>query len=118
MTRKAKATLDKLRNTLLRPASVAQAGGFRPPDDPFTSWFCRGVGRPTESLPLWKGEPMFPLIQIRVSELPFVPGQLQNVALLVLFHNLHEHPFDLPNGQGWLIREYTDLAGSSANIRI
>ena len=52
---------------------------------------------------------MFPLIQIRVSELPFVPGQLQNVALLVLFHNLHEHPFDLPNGQGWLIREYTDL---------
>lgn len=109
MTPEAKATLDKLRHDLLRPASIAHVGGFRPPKTPLTSWFCRGVGRSTESLPLWQGEPMFPLIQVRVSELPFVPSQLHDIALLVLFHNLHTHPFDLPHGEGWLIREYADF---------
>ncbi|WP_312956679.1 DUF1963 domain-containing protein [Pseudomonas songnenensis] len=108
MTPEAKETLEKLRK-YLRTASIATAGGFRPPEDPLTSWFCRGVSLPSESLPLWQGEPMFPLLQIRVSELPFVPEQIKNIALLVLFHNLRSHPFDLPHGQGWLIREYQNL---------
>lgn len=42
--------LEELR-TRLRPASVAQVGGFRPPEDPSTSWFLKGVSRAGEGLP-------------------------------------------------------------------
>lgn len=102
--------LEELR-TRLRPASVAQVGGFRPPEDPTTSWFLKGVSRADEGLPTWKGKPMFPLLQIRVDELPIIPDQLKGIALLVLFHNVEQHPFDEPHGEGWLIREYASLEG-------
>jgi len=105
MTPAAQNILNQLHEKL-RPASLATAGGFRPPEDPVTSWFCRGVGYPDEGLPIWKGEPMFPLLQVRIDELPYVPEQIRHLSLLVLFHNLREYPFDLPHGEGWLIREY------------
>lgn len=106
----AKKVLDQLRSHL-RPASIATAGGFRPADDPVTSWFGRGVGHPGEGLPMWDGAPMFPLLQIRVDELPYVPKQLEHLTLIVLFQNLKHHPYDLPYGEGWLIREYETLDG-------
>jgi hypothetical protein len=110
MTPTALEVLNQLR-TKLRRASVATVGGFRPSEDPLTSWFCRAVGLPNEGLPSWKGEPMFPLLQVRIDELPFVPPQLQGIALLVLFQNLQRHPFDRPHGDGWLVREYRSLDG-------
>jgi hypothetical protein len=54
---------------------------------------------------------MFPLLQIRIDELPVIPEQLKEIALLVLFHNMESHPFDQPHGEGWLIREYATLEG-------
>jgi hypothetical protein len=102
--------LEELRSKL-RPASVAQVGGFRPSADPLTSWFLKGVSLAGEGLPVWRGKPMFPLLQIRIDELPVIPEQLKNVALLVLFHNMESHPFDQPHGEGWLIREYATLDG-------
>ena len=102
--------LEELRSQL-RPASVAQVGGFRPGADPLTSWFLKGVHLPGEGLPVWKGQPMFPLLQIRTDELPVIPEQLKGIALLVLFHNREHHPFDQPHGEGWLIREYATLEG-------
>lgn len=102
--------LEELRSKL-RPASVAQVGGFRPGADPLTSWFLKGVCLPGEGLPVWKGQPMFPLLQIRTDELPVIPEQLKGIALLVLFHNREHHPFDQPHGEGWLIREYATLEG-------
>lgn len=110
MTPAAARTLEQLKR-LSRPASVAQVGGFRPLEDPISSWFFRGMGLPGEGLPLWRDKPMFPLLQIRMDELPFVPAPLKDVSLLVLFHNTQEHPFDLPHGEGWLIREYRSLEG-------
>ncbi|TDB27037.1 DUF1963 domain-containing protein [Stenotrophomonas sp. ATCM1_4] len=110
MTPHAAHVLKDLRSRL-RPAAVARVGGFRPPEDPTTSWFCRAVGLPGETVPQWQGEPMFPLLQVRVSELPVVPEALAGIALLVLFLNRHEYPFDRPHGEGWLIREYTRLEG-------
>ncbi|MFZ6873384.1 DUF1963 domain-containing protein [Undibacterium sp. Di27W] len=92
----------------LRKASIATLGGFRPPADPRVSYFGAGVALPAEGLPVWNGKAMFPLLQIRVAELPFIPEQLQDIALLVLFHNDDEHPFDQPHGEGWLIREYRE----------
>ncbi len=102
--------LEELRSKL-RPASVAQVGGFRPGADPLTSWFLKGVSLPGEGLPVWQGQPMFPLLQIRIDELPVIPEQLKGIALLVLFHNRENHPFDQSHGEGWLIREYATLEG-------
>ncbi|RDT55788.1 DUF1963 domain-containing protein [Escherichia coli] len=102
--------LEDLRSAL-RPASVAQVGGFRPGVEPLTSWFLKGVSLAGEGLPVWKGKPMFPLLQIRIDELPVIPEQLKEIALLVLFHNMESYPFDQPHGEGWLIREYATLEG-------
>jgi hypothetical protein len=109
VTPEAQQSLDDLRRKLRR-ASLAQVGGFRP-EGPASSWFGRCMAHPGEGLPEWKGKPMFPLLQIRVNELPFKPKELDGIELLTLFHNQDEHPFDEPHGNGWLIREYRSVAG-------
>lgn len=109
MINKIDKTFKKI-DTLLRPASLAQVGGFRPPDDPVTSWFGgRGVGLTGEVLPKYKGRDMFCLLQVKISELPFVPMGLENTKFLVVFFNREDFPFDRPHGDGWVIREYQSL---------
>jgi hypothetical protein len=110
VTPEAASTLELYR-TFGRPAAVAEIGGFRPPADPLASWFGRGCRQAEETIPVCAGEPMFPLIQINVAELPVRPRQLDGVAMLVLFHRTREHPFDAPHGDGWLVREYGSLEG-------
>ncbi len=102
------AQLDALR----RKAAIAEIGGFRPPDDSLSSWFGgHAVMLPDEAVPEYNGKPMFPLLQINILELPYVPEQLSGTSLLVVLLNQDEIPFDQPNGEGWLIREYTNLEG-------
>jgi hypothetical protein len=111
MDEKTKATFIEL-DRYLRKASVARIGGFRPPDDPSTSWFGgRGVGLPGEQLPRYKGREMFPLLQVNVDELPHVPDALKGVKLFIVFQNREEIPFNKSHGDGWLIREYASLEG-------
>lgn len=97
----------------LRRASVAQIGGFRPPDTSLTSWFGgRFVGAANEPWPRNDaGEPMLPLLQVRTDELPHLPKQLANVALFNVFTGPRELPLDPPtaSGNGWLIRCYDSL---------
>jgi hypothetical protein len=98
--------LDALR----RKASIAEIGGFRPPDDPLSSWFGgHGVTLPDESMPEHNGEPMFPLLQVNCAELPYVPKELNGTALFVVWFNQTEIPFDKPHGDGWCVREYATL---------
>jgi len=66
---------------------------------------------PGERLADGDGQPLFPLLQINVAELPFVPNALEGCKLLVLFMNAETYPFDKAHGQGWRIREYGDLSG-------
>jgi len=102
-------TLSNL-DKLLRNSSVAQIGGFRPVDSLTISWFGgTGVGLPGETLPYFQGKPMLPLLQVNVTELPYVPPQLEKTKLFIVFLNRFEIPFGLPNGEGWLIREYDIL---------
>jgi len=96
---------------LRRTPIVAQVGGFAPPEDRRASWFGRAVGLPGEGLPEWEGRTLFPLLQINVAELPSVPPELEGTALLVVFLDIDEIPFDEPHGQGWCIREYPSLDG-------
>lgn len=97
-------------DNLLRKTSVAQIGGFRPSDSPTASWFGEaGVGLPGETLPDYQGKTMLPLLQVNVTELPYIPSQLEKTKLLIVFLNRDKIPFDKPHGEGWLIREYTSL---------
>jgi hypothetical protein len=114
MTTKVEATFFAL-SSILRCACVAklEIQTVRNPDL-LGSWFGAGVGRLNEGLPLYNAKPMFPLLQIRTSELSHVPKGLQGVELMVLFINSDEYPFDKPHGDGWLIREYSNLDGLEA----
>ncbi|MCC6475184.1 MAG: DUF1963 domain-containing protein [Burkholderiales bacterium] len=103
-------TLAALQKLFRRPG-VAEIGGFRPPDDPSHSWFGRAVHHPKDEPILYQGKPLFPLIQIRCSDLPEVPDRLVGVALLVVYMNCKTIPFGLPHGEGWAIREYSSLEG-------
>ncbi|MEM8532059.1 MAG: hypothetical protein AAGF95_14535 [Chloroflexota bacterium] len=93
---------------LVQPTSLAQVGGFRPPDRFVTSSFSgHFVGLPDEDWPIYAGLPMIPLIQIRIDELPHVPVQLSQVAVLTVFMAADMLPQpDALNGQGWLLRTY------------
>ena len=110
--------MDTVENTYkeldrcLKRASVAQIGGFRPPEDRLTSWFGgTGVGKKGEVLPKYNGKDMFALLQVKVSELPVIPKEITSVEFLVVFVNRDEFPFDKPHGDGWEIREYKTLEG-------
>ena len=59
----------------------------------------------------FNGQPLFPLLQVRVSELPEVPKALEGIALLVVYLNAAEIPYDKPQGDGWMVREYRSLEG-------
>jgi hypothetical protein len=98
----------------VRPATAAQVGGFRPPTDPVASWFGgRFVGLPEDGWPRQGDEPMLPLIQVRVDELPYGPPALGGIALLAVFIGPRELPIDLPaaNGNRWVIRTYPTTDG-------
>ena len=96
-----------------RLASVAQVGGFRPPSTPRSSWIASVLlGAPGESWPESAGRPMWPLCQILIEELPAAaPAPLADVALLTLFMDLIDQPFDQPHGQGWAVRTYATTDG-------
>jgi hypothetical protein len=98
----------------LRPASMAQVGGFRPNNLPAVSWFGGWFyGAPGETWPTADGAAMIPLLQIRTSELQVRPRALDGIELL----NVFVHPDKLPtptpakSGDGWLIRTYSSVDG-------
>ncbi|WP_139834269.1 hypothetical protein [Pseudomonas sp. B11(2017)] len=97
-----------------RSVSVAVIGKPTRPTAYVDSRFFHGVRHAGEDTLFWEGKPMFPLLQIRVDELPFVPVQLRHIAVLVLYMNLQSYPFGQPHGQGWAIREYACAEGLSA----
>ena len=97
----------------LRKASIAQIGGFRPPDDPVTSWFGgHFLAMPDESWPANEHGPMVALLQVRTDELPHRPAQLNGIALFTIFIDSEELPVDAAtNGDLWMIRTYNTLEG-------
>src|SRR5690606_21085253 len=76
-----------------RQAIVLDIGGFRPLDDPKTSWFGRAEWcAPDEAWPEFEGLPLRPLAQINLTQMPFRPPRLEDLAFLTVFI----HPEDLP----------------------
>jgi hypothetical protein len=86
-----------------RAASLAQIGGFRPPEDPKASWAGRvRVARPGETWPLADGEPMLALAQLNLTEAPVLPPALEGLAMVTVFVG----PRELTH---WALRAYESL---------
>jgi hypothetical protein len=99
------AELSAVRSAL-RPASVAEIGGFRPDLSAPHSWFNGNFWLPTSlPWPTTAAGPMVPVLQVLASELPHRPPALSNIAVLWLFWDAEPSlPLDVSeNGEGWLI---------------
>ncbi len=103
---------SKSKSALSRKAIIMDIGGFRPPEDPFASWFGKvNLSLPGESWPLNKNaQPMLPLCQLNLSELPFKPEHLSEFAMITVFIGPVELPVNEPNGSNWCLRAYNDLS--------
>ena len=100
----------------LRKASIAQLGGFRPPEDPLCSWFGDVlVCKEGEQWPSWKHPVsletvlLTPLAQFNLTEAPFVPEKLKRFKMITVFIDGEELPFDTPYGDGWIVKAYESL---------
>jgi hypothetical protein len=94
-----------------RSASVALIGGFRPPDHVSTSWFGGNfLGLPEETWPESPFGPMVPLLQVRIDELPYCPPSLREFQLLTIFYDGITLITPVENGNGWLLRAYSDIS--------
>lgn len=102
--------LSNVKAKLVRQACRGVVGGFRPPDDPFTSWFGSvHLGLPGETWPIYNDKLMMPLCQFNLSELPYTPVTLSDIAVLTVFIAPDDIPDGASNGYGWLIRTYSNL---------
>ncbi|GGK24450.1 hypothetical protein GCM10008955_17550 [Deinococcus malanensis] len=100
--------IANLRQQFAHPASRLVLGG-RPPEDPAASWFGRvNLALPDQDWPTFQGRPMRPLAQLNLSEAPFVPPALADLALITVFVAT-DLPLDgAANGRGWVIRAYME----------
>ncbi|MEM6330826.1 MAG: DUF1963 domain-containing protein, partial [Planctomycetota bacterium] len=94
-----------------REPIVAEIGGFRPPTEPTASWLGAGCWRHGDEVPQDEGRAMFPLLQINCEELPRAVEAFGDAKLVVVYFSATRMPFRKSHGDGWLIREYDDLAG-------
>ena len=96
---------------MARRAIVLDIGGFRPPNDPRASWF--GVvnfAQAGEGWPMTDGKPMHALCQINLSELPFKPPRLEDLAFISVFVGPNDLPGNDANGTHWCLRAYRSSA--------
>lgn len=102
--------LEQIKAQLKRSASKIIVGGFRPPEHPQASWFGRiRLAEVNEGWPMHADKPMIPLCQLNLTESPYVPSNLEDIAFLTIFISAQELPLDTPNGEGWELRAYSSL---------
>lgn len=102
-------TPEEIRLKVARKASRLKAGGFRPSGELTESWLGQVfLFKPHENIPVdSKGAPIFPLDQLYLPNLPFVPTCLNGIeAITVFIGNDFPGEFE-PMGEKWLIREYS-----------
>lgn len=104
------AKIVEIQNKLAKPITEFQTGGFKPTGEKTENWIGRVfLCKADEAKPITdnNGEPLYPLAQFYLPNLPFVPDELKHITWLTVFMG-DEFPevYDT-NGNGWLIREYT-----------
>jgi hypothetical protein len=105
------AVVDAARARLRRRAIRMEIGGFAPPEGPAGSWFGRvNLALPGEEWPTTDGQPLHALAQIDLTQLPFRPAGLEDLAMITVFI-ADDPPYEgEPNGAGWCLRAYPDLS--------
>lgn len=100
--------IEEIKNKLRKSAVAFQTGGARPEDSRKQSWIGRVyLAHPGEVCPLDRNQkPMFPLMQLCLVDLPFVPPILQNTKLLTVF--ISSEFFEIQEGN-FCVREYSSL---------
>jgi hypothetical protein len=103
-------SIKELKTRLARRATRIEVGGFRPPADPAASWFGRvNLALPGEAWPTEAGLPMVPIAQLNLREAPFVPPALADLECITVFFGRGVLGTEIANGDGWLVRAYTEL---------
>jgi len=102
--------LEKFTRLNTRPASVLTIGGFRPSRHPLATHFgLAPVSLPEEEWPCVAGRPLFFICQLNLTQAPFVPKVLRDLALITLFLDKDARRLGRENGTGWLLRAYQCL---------
>lgn len=102
--------IQEIKTKLAKKATGFTTGGFKPTNSASESWI-GGVylyGE-NENIPVdEKGNLMFPLLQLCLENLPFVPNILNDTRIITVFISA-DLPMDVAgNGENWLLREYKD----------
>jgi Domain of unknown function (DUF1963) len=103
-------SIKGLKTRLARRAALIEVGGFRPPAEPWASWFGRvNLALPGETWPVEGGRSMLPIAQLNLREAPFVPPALADLELIAVFFGRGALQAETSNGDGWLVRAYPRL---------
>ena len=102
--------IKEIKDKLRKKAVVFQTGGARPEDTINQSWIGKvNVGYADEALPLDVNQnPMSPLMQLCLIDLPFIPKALKRTKILTVF--ISQEFLDKPE-KSFCIREYPTLEG-------
>ncbi len=100
--------IKEIKNKLRKKAVVFQTGGARPENSFKQSWIGKvKLGYKEEVCPVDINlQPMFPLVQLCLADLPFIPQALQNTKVLTIF--ISSDFLDDSEGN-FCIREYPTL---------
>lgn len=103
-------TREEFENKIKKSAIRFQVGGFRPSESTTASWIGKvTVAKDGETWPESNGKPMIPICQLNLAELSKRPDNLKDIELITLFVDSENLPDDQPNGEGWLIRTYSNI---------
>lgn len=102
--------LEDIKNRLRKEATIFKTGGFRPTNSKNESWIGRVyLYKKDEEIPFDKnGDLMYPLFQLCLKDLPFVPKLLKNTKVLTVFISKSFSVDDVQKvGDTIIIREYS-----------
>ena len=104
MTESLESFLSSLERRALLATPLPEAS-----DDLITAQGGVPLGRPGELWPEHDGRPLFPILSVRTSELPFVPSVFEHDAYLVIF--IKKDEYEVATNDGSLVlRRYQDMA--------
>jgi uncharacterized protein YwqG len=101
---------NQFREKIKKKAIRMQIGGFRPPENVYSSWFGKvNFCSAAESWPKSDGKPMHALCQLNLTELPYRPHGLDDIQFITVFIGPDSLPEDSPNGENWCLRAYKNI---------
>lgn len=102
--------IEEIKKQLVKRATGFTTGGFKPTNSNTECWIGRVyLYREDEDIPIDdNGAIMFPLLQICLEELPYVPDALKGTKVLTVFVSKNMPGRLAYNGNNWVIREYKE----------